>query len=211
MKTPQIIAEALLKQVLATPRQGLRRLVAIAGPPASGKSTISNELAQRLTDGGCHTQVVPMDGFHLDNTVLSDLGLLDRKGAPHTFDASGFLRLVEALANDAHVYYPIFDRSQDIAIAGAGAVDTKCDTIIVEGNYLLFDAPIWRDLASHWDYSVWLDINTQELENRLVQRWLDYGLSQSKSKARVESNDLKNIQAVNNARLSADIVIDPNR
>ena len=140
MSDPNEIAEALLEQILAAPRAGRRRLIAIAGPPASGKSTLSEILADRMTAAGSKTLVVPMDGFHLDNQILSKQGLLARKGAPDTFDVEGLLRLVKALPGSDTVYFPIFDRVREIAIAGAGMVSGESNSVIVEGNYLLLDS-----------------------------------------------------------------------
>ena len=65
-----------------------RILVAIAGAPAAGKSTMSEKLARLLPEGSA--VVVPMDGFHYDDIVLEARGLRPRKGAPETFDFAGF-------------------------------------------------------------------------------------------------------------------------
>jgi len=74
MMTAQLsIAQALSEQILTAPQSGKRKLIALAGPPASGKTTLSWALADNLSQAGCSTSVVPMDGFHLDNRVLSDL------------------------------------------------------------------------------------------------------------------------------------------
>lgn len=210
MNTPHNIAEALLAPALAAPRKGRRRLVAIAGPPASGKSTISEALARAMCEAGCPTQVVPMDGFHLDNNVLSELGLLERKGAPETFDANGFLRMVAALTNEEQVYFPTFDRDRDIAIGGTGSVGPDCDTVLVEGNYLLFDAPTWRELKPHWDFSVWLNVGNEALKRRLVERWLEQGLSQEEAEARAIGNDLYNADTIARRRLSSDVAVSGN-
>ncbi len=210
MNTPHNIAEALLAPALAAPRKGRRRLVAIAGPPASGKSTISEALARAMCEAGCPTQVVPMDGFHLDNSVLSELGLLERKGAPETFDANGFLRMVAALTNEEQVYFPTFDRDRDIAIGGTGSVGPDCDTVLVEGNYLLFDAPAWRELKPHWDFSVWLKLGNEALKRRLVERWLEQGLSQEEAEVRAIGNDLYNADTIARRRLSSDVAVSGN-
>ena len=61
-----------------------RFILAISGPPGSGKSTISSLIANSL--GEC-AKIVPMDGFHLENQRLKDLNLLHLKGSPKTFDA----------------------------------------------------------------------------------------------------------------------------
>ena len=84
----------LAARIAALPLRGRRRLVAIAGAPTSGKSTLAERLVEEL---GPRAALVPMDGFHLDNRVLDERGLRPRKGAPETFDAAGFVRLVNAL------------------------------------------------------------------------------------------------------------------
>jgi pantothenate kinase len=191
----------LAATILAAPRAGRRRLVALAGAPASGKSTVAEALAELLRQAGCGTQVVPMDGFHLDNRILSARGILDRKGAPDSFDAAGLAHLCRRLAQDDEVVYPLFDRVRDLSVAGAGHVAAGCDTVIVEGNYLLFDTDNWRPLAENWDVAIRLDVATQELRQRLVNRWLDHGLDAQQAVARAEGNDLKNADLIEQHRL----------
>ena len=146
-----------------------------------------------------------MDGFHLDNQILVGRGLLNRKGAPETFDAHGFLNLIQRLHSEAEVVFPIFDRTHDIAVAGAGVIDADCDTVIVEGNYLLYDASIWRDLRPHWDLALRLDVSEDVLHDRLVDRWLKHGLSRAMAEARAAENDLINANSVSQHSLPADI------
>ncbi|WP_299962492.1 nucleoside/nucleotide kinase family protein [uncultured Roseobacter sp.] len=195
----------LADAVLAAPRAHRRRLVALAGPPGSGKSTLAARLAEALVDRGCAARVVPMDGFHLDNALLEHAGLLPRKGAPETFDVGGFSRLMPALANEEVVYYPLFDRSRDLAIAGAGQLDPACDTVIVEGNYLLLDEAPWRGLSTHWDLSVGLEVAWEVLRARLLQRWRDAGLDETAAQMRAEGNDLPNANRVQKAMLPVDV------
>lgn len=207
MSDPDEIAEALLEKILAAPRAGRRRLIAIGGPPASGKSTLSEILADRMTAAGRKTQVVPMDGFHLDNQILSKNGLLARKGAPETFDVEGLLRLVKALPGSDTVYFPIFDRARDIAIASAGVVSGESDSVIVEGNYLLLGALGWRDLNGCWDFSIQLDVKLSELKERLVKRWRAHGLTPEQALERTEMNDLRNARLVASQSMLPDVTI----
>ncbi len=207
MKTPRAIAAKLAGQLHAAPRRGRRKLIAMAGPPASGKSTLAQHVADELNKSHCSAAVVPMDGFHLDNDLLKTSGLLARKGAPETFDATGFLHLVARLRDEDVVYYPTFDRTRDIAIAASGRIGTGCDTVIIEGNYLLFDAPIWRDLEQYWDISVRLAVPDQALLARLVARWQSMGLSKSEATDRARQNDMANARLIAATQIAADITI----
>ncbi len=185
-----------------------RMIVAIAGAPASGKSTLAAAVVDVLTARGISAVVVPMDGFHLDNRLLDARGLRPRKGAPETFDALGFVHMISRLGSGGEeVVIPGFDRSRDISIAGADVVGTDTRVLVVEGNYLLFDEDPWRQLAPLWDLSVRLDVGPDELRRRLIDRWLSYGLLPDAATARAESNDLPNARRVLDKSLPADIVI----
>ncbi len=188
-------------------QDGKQLIVAIAGAPGSGKSTLAVEIARRLIQQRTQAVVVPMDGFHLDNTVLDAAGLTHKKGAPETFDAAGFLRIIKALKTEDKVYFPRFDRSQDLSIAGAVAVDRTTPVVIVEGNYLMFDAPVWRELADHWDVTVRLDVPMPELRARLIQRWLSQNLGAAAATRRAEMNDLPNARAVVENAIACDITL----
>lgn len=188
--------EALADAVLRAPRSAKRRLVALVGAPASGKSTLAGQLCEALNTRACAAQVVPMDGFHLHNQILIDRGLMRRKGAPQTFDLSGLAHLLARLGQQEDTYIPIFDRRRDIAIAAGALVPADCDTVIVEGNYLMFDQPGWRDLAPVWDLSVRLDVPWEVLKSRLVARWLTHGLTPEDAEKRATENDLINARSV---------------
>lgn len=199
------MTRALAEQVLPRLPTGRRGLVALAGAPGSGKSTLAARLAKSLTAAGRQAQVVPMDGFHLDNRLLDTHGLRPRKGAPETFDLQGFQHLIARFAREPNVIFPLFDRTQDLAVAGAGEVIAACDTVVVEGNYLLLDQPGWRDLARHWDVAIRIHVPRAELRRRLVRRWLDHGLPRDASEARADGNDMENARLLSQHALPADI------
>lgn len=184
-----------------------RHLIAVAGAPASGKSTYAHRLAYELTLAGRIAQVVPMDGFHLDNTILDGRGDRARKGAPHTFDARGFRRLLEDILNGGAVFLPLFDRARDLAIVAAGELSAETELVIVEGNYLLYDHPDWRDLARLWSLSIRLEVPLPILRTRLMQRWREHGLSGEDAIAKVRENDLPNGEEIAAHPLPADIVL----
>lgn len=82
-----------------------------------------------------------MDGFHLSNRELRRLGRRDRKGAPDTFDVSGYLALLRRLRDRGFevVCAPEFDRDLDEPLAAAIAVPPDAPLIVTEGKYLLLD------------------------------------------------------------------------
>ena len=184
--------QEIARKISATPGAGRRRLVALVGPPASGKSTLAEALADAIPASCC----VSMDGFHLDNAILSARGLLERKGAPDTFDVRGLIHLIARLRDEDEIVFPSFDRTLEKAIAGTGVVGPKIETIIVEGNYLLLDRPDWRDLHRFWDMSIHLAVPLDVLRTRLARRWLDLGFTAEQASAKIESNDIPNAKLV---------------
>lgn len=191
--------------IAAAPFSGRRRLVAVAGAPASGKSTLADDIVGQLNADRHRTQVVPMDGFHLDNALLDQMGLRSRKGAPETFDVGGLTRLISALSQDEQVYIPRFDRSRDLAIAAAATVAPDVETVIVEGNYLLFDDTAWSALVLSWDLSVFLTVPEDVLRARLIDRWLTHDHTQAQAEARADGNDMANARRIYAQRLPCDI------
>ncbi len=184
-----------------------RVLIAIVGAPASGKSTLASELARRLTQQKVKTVVVPMDGFHLHNTILDARGLRPRKGAPETFDADGFLNIINRLKENVEVIAPMFDRAQDQAIAGAIEVPADTQVVIVEGNYLMFEEAPWEFLAPLWDLTARLDVPMAQLRARLIQRWLSLNYSRAVATRRAEGNDIPNAERVLKHALPCDLTL----
>jgi pantothenate kinase len=186
-----------------------RYMVAVAGPPGAGKSTLADSLASALQAKGESAEVLPMDGFHMDNAILIERGQLARKGIPETFDVRAFLDIVKAVRpGDQEVLVPVFDRSRELAIASARVVSPDHRFIIVEGNYLLFSQGKWAELEGMFDYSIMLAPPIEVLEERLWARWKGYDLDDKAAQAKVYENDLPNGRLILGNRRPADLTIE---
>ena len=171
-----------------------RLLVGLVGAPGAGKSTVAGELAARL-----EAPVVPMDGFHLPQEVLRELGRRERMGAPDTFDVDGFVGLLTQLRlaqPERAVLAPAFDRGVEEPVPDAIALRPEHRTVVVEGNYLLLNRAPWDRLRPLFDVTVELSCPLEVLEARLMARWLDLGLPEAVAREKVEGNDLPNARTV---------------
>jgi pantothenate kinase len=194
-----------ISQLLA---DGERRILGIVGPPGAGKSTVAEVL---LAAYDAAVQVVPMDGFHLANTELDRLGRRRRKGAPDTFDAAGFVSLLERIkkqqAGDDMIYAPEYRREIEEGIAGAIAVRGNTPLIVTEGNYLLLEDPPWRLLREVLD-EVWYVAVPDELRrSRLVARHMRFGRSEQQALDWVATTDEPNAVRIAQTRQKADLQV----
>jgi pantothenate kinase len=201
------IGFAELTAVLSERGRDKRHVTAVAGAPASGKSTLAEALGEALNaqDPGS-AAVFPMDGFHYDDAILHARGWRSRKGAPHTYDVAGFREMLRRLRrSDEDVAVPVFDRAIETSRNAARIIPASVRHLIVEGNYLLLNAPGWRDLGPCFDTTVFLEVPLAELERRLRARWSN--LSRAESLEKISGNDLPNAEQVANCSLPAEFVV----
>ncbi|WP_339950619.1 nucleoside/nucleotide kinase family protein [uncultured Albimonas sp.] len=206
-------AAALATRAAALP-PGRRLLAALAGPPGAGKSTAAEALAALLTARhALPAQAVPMDGFHYDDAVLRDRGLLARKGAPETFDVDGLTALLDRLRggegpSPPEVAVPLFDRSLEISRAGARIVRTQTRVAVVEGNWLLLNEAPWDALAPRFDVTAMLVCDPEALRARLSRRWRDLDFPPEAQRRKLDEVDLPNARRVAEASRPADYLVD---
>lgn len=202
------IASAAATASAATPPQ--RILVGIVGSPGAGKSTIAAAVVQ-LLDGAA---LLPMDGFHLSQARLVELGRRDRMGAPDTFDVIGFLAVLEALAapsafgpTGTAVSAPGFDRTIEEAVPNEITIGPEVSIVIVEGNYLLLDTDGWGEVAPWLRVSFFVDLPRDIRHQRLIDRHIRFGKSREEAERWSLGTDERNARTIEATAVRADHVI----
>ena len=185
---------------------GERKIVGLIGKPGAGKSTLSAKLIEHL---GAQAAILNMDGYHLSNLALRELGRADRKGAPDTFDALGFTAILKRVKNqvDQDIYFPVFDRSIEESIAAQGVITPEVKLVITEGNYLLHNKDNWGGVKELLDESWFIEVDDQIRIGRLVNRHHKFGKSKADAHSWATGSDENNARIVAQTRELADVII----
>lgn len=220
------LASLIVQNASSNPKQ--RYLIAIAGVPGSGKTTVAGEVARRLNcmSPTQNATVVSMDGFHLDRATLDHLPNRNeayiRRGAPWTFDVPHLVAFIRQLrtwadsdsldseGNSKRVLSaPGFDHQTKDPVPNAVPIAEETRIVIIEGNYLLLDEPEWREVAEMVDYRVFVKADLRDTRNRLAKRHLRSGIENTLADAfrRVDSNDYLNSLHVHEKLITPDAFV----
>ncbi|MGB2719081.1 MAG: nucleoside/nucleotide kinase family protein [Rhodococcus sp. (in: high G+C Gram-positive bacteria)] len=213
MSIDQDVQEATLEELVELARTlavpGERRILGLTGAPGAGKSTVAQQLVDAL--GPELAVLVPMDGFHLANEVLIELGRLDRKGAHDTFDDGGYARLIAAVHDQQPggpiVYAPRFRREIEESIGSSIPVPPTVPLVITEGNYLLMESDAWPAARAMIDEVWFLAPHTRVRHERLVARHEAYGKSHEDAEFWALGSDERNAELIGSTARRADRIL----
>ncbi|KIW13734.1 hypothetical protein PV08_08925 [Exophiala spinifera] len=214
-----------------------RLLIAVAGIPGSGKTTLAASVARGLNKAyrqSRHAQfpnspesdtswpdiaiVVPLDGFHLTRRQLSAMPNAEeaifRRGAAFTFDADGYLDLVARVRRPITpetptVYAPSFDHAVKDPVADDVAIPPTARIVLFEGLYTALDADAWRDAHRLMDDVWFVDADIETATQRVAARNFAAGITDTfeKSLERTEASDMRNAREILEKRLPANEVV----
>jgi pantothenate kinase len=202
-----VLAEEHVERAVRLARRG-RALLGVTGQPGAGKSTLARALLAGVRERGVRAALVGMDGFHIAHRALTELGLVEVKGAPETFDVAGYVALLRRLRDPAEelVWAPEFRREIEDAIQSAVPVRADVQLVITEGNYLLLDGP-WRPVRDLLDEVWYVDVPEEVRRERLAARHERYGRTREQAWRRTLGSDERNARTVAATKGLADVVV----
>lgn len=209
--TPEEAAAEITSRAIMVAAQHNRRVViGIAGGPGSGKSTIAADVIGQLNDkiDGSAARV-PMDGFHMRHARLTELGLVEVKGSPETFEPAAFIKFLKKLKSATSATpVPSYSRKTEDVVDDAFSIPGNVPILVVEGNYLLLDRLPWHEIKSDLDFAIYLSVPREIVKARLLKRHGEQGLfSEERNIEHVENVDLANYDTVAADKGRADLVV----
>jgi pantothenate kinase len=195
-----------------------RLLVALAGPPGSGKTTIANHVAARINKELRLAQgalVVSIDGFHLPRRTLDALPNREeayaRRGVHWTFDAAAAVTFIQQTrAFTGMLYAPTFDHAIKDPVVESLPIPEDTAILIFEGLYLLCDLEPWRDIAGCVDEKWFVNVEAGQASQRVAERHVKAGIEPDIDSAmqRVERNDAINGRWICETKGTFDVLVE---
>ncbi|KAL1584897.1 hypothetical protein WHR41_06560 [Cladosporium halotolerans] len=192
-----------------------RTLVALAGGPGSGKSTIAAGISDAVSQRGLKCQAVSIEGFIKPSHALT-AEQQQRKGSIDTFDGEAVVAFFEKLrelgrghevkcpgCNEEGCFEPIPD---------AESVHADAEVVIFEGIYLLADREPWKKLEPLVDEKWFIHVRPDLVRRRVAERRLQKGKagSMEESLKSYDEGDAKNNDFIAECRYETDLVIESN-
>jgi type I pantothenate kinase len=153
-------------------------IIGVAGSVAVGKSTTSRILQALLARWPNHPKVdlITTDGFLYPNAKLAELGLMERKGFPESYDRKRLLRFVaDVKSGHEEVRAPIYSHLTYDIIPDREHVIENPDIVIIEGLNVLQtgtgdEAPTF--VSDYFDFSIYVDAEEVHVKKWYVDRFL---------------------------------------
>ena len=206
------LATALLAKSLP------RLMVAVAGPPGSGKTAFATTLVAVInaeTDGDV-AALVGLDGWHYPNDYLAThfverggerVALRSIKGAPETFDAAAAYDCLSEIRRGGQVDFPVYSRQLHEPVPGGGTIDAAHRIVVVEGNYLLLDEGPWRRFRPLFDVRVFISTSLGTLVGGLRERHRRGGKTPAEAERQIREVDVPNAARVAPGTAHAQILV----
>jgi pantothenate kinase len=200
------------------PNSTSRLMIAVAGPPGSGKTAFATILVAVVNAEIDKDIAIPvgLDGWHYPNEYLAThfieqggkrVALQSIKGMPETFDANAAYDCLSEIRQGGRVSFPIYSRRLHEPIPAGGTIDTSHRIVVVEGNYLLLDEIPWKRFRQLFDIRVFILADLEILINSLRGRHLRGGKTPAKVEQHIHQVDLPNARRVASSVARAQVIV----
>lgn len=209
-----------LQRELKQKDANVRTIIAFAGPPGSGKTTIAGEVVRRINAkiGTPVAAVLAMDGFHYTRAHLDAMPnraeAYARRGAHWTFNAEGVLGLVNQLHasrldRSQVILAPSFDHELKDPVVDGIQITPQVEIVILEGNWLLLDKDPWSRISGLVDDTWFVDVDREAARQRVAARHIKAGIetTMEAALARVDGNDLINGDEIRKCLVKPNVVV----
>ena len=165
---------------LETPDQRVPFIIGVAGSVAVGKSTTARILRALLQRWPSSPKVdlVTTDGFLMPNAVLTERGIMQRKGFPESYDRGRFVQfLADIKSGKGQVAAPVYSHLVYDIVPGEQVVIDQPDILIVEGLNILQPGELPKTgkpilFASDFiDFSIYIDADEDDLRDWFMERF----------------------------------------
>lgn len=195
-----------------------RLMVAVAGPPGSGKTAFATILVAVINAevDASIAALVGLDGWHYPNEYLAThfieregkrVALQSIKGVPETFDADAAYNCLSEIRQGGRASFPIYSRKLHEPIPTGGTIDTYHEIVVVEGNYLLLDEAPWKRFRQLFDVRVFISADLETLTNGLRERHRRGGKTPAKVERQIHQVDLPNARRVTSSIAHAQVIV----
>ncbi|KAJ3065881.1 hypothetical protein HDU98_010771 [Podochytrium sp. JEL0797] len=204
METAERLAESLLATTTAP-----RVLVAIAGIPGSGKTTLAGHVAAALSARGQSVVVLPMDGFHFTRAQLDAMEdpveAHRNRGAPFTFDALSLVQFVHSLHTQTTPRTaPSFNHALHDPTPNDILIPPSTRFVILEGIYMHLSLAPWNEMQFdvRWFVCCAEDVAMERLARRHFEAGVEKTIEEARGRAR--GSDAANARIVLENRVACD-------
>ncbi|KAK5946603.1 hypothetical protein PMZ80_000746 [Knufia obscura] len=194
-----------------------RFLIAMAGGPGSGKSSIAAEIAKAIEQRNIKCQCVELEGFMKPQSELAKMpdpqDAKDRRGAIWTFDGHAVVDLVKRCREpNKKIMAPAFDGEKRDPVPEGQEIHADAGVLIFEGIYVLANEKPWDQIAGLVDQKWFVHVDPGMQRDRVAGREVEKGIEKDMESAyrRYDTHDGRNNEYILENSVGVDIVIENN-